>query len=187
MAKQYFPGHNGKCWQPCVYRSSGGAIIAAAQEGTFTPAAQAGGFDSFSFVMFADPVVRFQVNAKRLTAKVHAAALAELEAKVAEFVANQAAQVAPAELDPMRPALVSVVGVAGLEALIPIDEAAATLEARGFYSDGHSKQGGQLREELQRRQQFKGLCGPMWGGMDAASGLPIVRYETWAVYERLSA
>jgi hypothetical protein len=45
--------------------------------------------------------------------------------------------------------------------------------------------GRHLREELRGEPVFEGLCGPMWGGING--GLPVVRYETWAVYERMSA
>jgi hypothetical protein len=42
------------------------------------------------------------------------------------------------------------------------------------------------REELQNEPTYKELCGPMWGGIDAASGKPIMRYEDWTAYEIMS-
>lgn len=42
-----------------------------------------------------------------------------------------------------------------------------------------------LREELRGHPKFRELCGPMWGG--EKDGEPVIRYESWPAYERLSA
>lgn len=42
-----------------------------------------------------------------------------------------------------------------------------------------------LREELRGQRQIDGFAGPMWGGHDD-DGQPIIRFEDWAAYERLS-
>lgn len=40
------------------------------------------------------------------------------------------------------------------------------------------------RRELQGMPYLKGLCGPMWDGME--NGRPVIRYESTAVYDALS-
>jgi hypothetical protein len=42
-----------------------------------------------------------------------------------------------------------------------------------------------LRECLQGQPTIKGLCGPMYDG--EINGQPVIRYETWAAYNVLSA
>jgi len=42
-----------------------------------------------------------------------------------------------------------------------------------------------LREFLRGQPTIKGLCGPMYDG--EINGQPVIRYETWAVYNALSA
>jgi len=54
------------------------------------------------------------------------------------------------------------------------------LEIRGFEFTGFT-QSKALRAELQNQPVFKGLAGPMWGGME--DGQPVVRYEAWAVFD----
>ncbi len=45
--------------------------------------------------------------------------------------------------------------------------------------------GKHLRPELQGMPELEGFCGPMWGGFDEA-GTPVIRYEDWPSYDRLS-
>jgi hypothetical protein len=44
--------------------------------------------------------------------------------------------------------------------------------------------GSHLRECLQGQPKIKGLCGPMYDGEHM--GYPVVRYESWAVYDMMS-
>lgn len=64
------------------------------------------------------------------------------------------------------------------------DQLFPALEARGFPHRGFNKSRA-LRGELQGRPEFDNLCGPMWGGV-SPDGLPVVRYEAWAVNAALS-
>jgi hypothetical protein len=59
------------------------------------------------------------------------------------------------------------------------DNVYPAMEVRGFAYAGDNANPRQ-RQELQHAPLFAGLCGPMWDG-DA------IRYETRAVYDRLSA
>jgi hypothetical protein len=42
-----------------------------------------------------------------------------------------------------------------------------------------------LKPELQGQPKFKKLAGPMYGGEE--DGVPVIRYESWEAYERMSA
>ena len=44
--------------------------------------------------------------------------------------------------------------------------------------------GSYLRECLQGQPKIKGLCGPMYDG--EINGRPVIRYETWSVYDMMS-
>ena len=55
----------------------------------------------------------------------------------------------------------------------------AGFEVTGYNHNSHN------RIELQGHPIIKGFAGPMWGGMK--DGQPVIRYEDWAAYERLSA
>jgi hypothetical protein len=57
----------------------------------------------------------------------------------------------------------------------------AAMEIRGYPVEGWTRVGGPLREELRNQPQFKGLCGPMWGGDETP-----LRYESWAAYDVMS-
>lgn len=46
------------------------------------------------------------------------------------------------------------------------------------------EQSSYLRECLQGQPKIKGLCGPMYDGEHM--GYPVVRYESWAVYDMMS-
>lgn len=61
----------------------------------------------------------------------------------------------------------------------------AAFEIRGYVITGRSHADGPLRPELRDKPQLEGYCGPMWGGL-TPQGAPILRYETWAAYDRLS-
>lgn len=65
----------------------------------------------------------------------------------------------------------------------------AAMEVRGYKVEGMQAQykgGTQLREQLVGQPKFSGVAGPMWGGI-GPDGEPIIRYENWPAYERLSA
>lgn len=79
----------GYCWAISVYRGNRG-IVACAQEGKFK-AAENGGFESFSFMLFEDRNVSVTLPAKRLTDKVAREGRA---AMVAKLIADEMA-VAP--------------------------------------------------------------------------------------------
>jgi hypothetical protein len=187
------PGHH---WSLLVYRTGRGQIIATAQEGTASVVAGLG-CTSFSFAMFSDRREQIVLaGVKRLTEKAIREGLAKMHAHLREkgLLEGAAAPAEPAPLDPMRPALVRLVGklkdgpVACPIDDMPIADAVAALPALGYALDKADEPGGRvLRDELKHRPTFKGLAGPMWGGVDKATGLPIIRYETWAAYERLSA
>jgi hypothetical protein len=59
------------------------------------------------------------------------------------------------------------------------DEFIEAMEDRGFEHMGYSRTGGRLRPELQGQPKFRELAGPMYDGGR-------VRYETWALNERLN-
>lgn len=61
----------------------------------------------------------------------------------------------------------------------------AAFRERGFELTG-IENGTHLRQELRGEPRFEGLCGPMWGGVDA-SGDAVIRYEDWESYELLSS
>ncbi len=44
--------------------------------------------------------------------------------------------------------------------------------------------GSHLRECLRGQPKIKGLCGPMYDG--EINGRPVIRYETWSVYDAMS-
>ena len=81
----------------------------------------------------------------------------------------------------------SVEGVMGgmVPVEVAIEDLVAAAGARGFNVTGFKAQAPagriQYREEMVGQPEFKGLCGPMYGGPG------IVRYEDWKVYERMSA
>lgn len=116
---------------------------------------------------------------------------AELVAMIDDSVG---ALVAARKLDPEKAnpvpdpvidgALYEVVGLPGgaVHTFAP-GQVFPALEVRGFPHKGFSKSRA-LRQELQGRPEFTGLCGPMWGG-NAPDGRPIVRYETWPVYNAM--
>lgn len=67
----------------------------------------------------------------------------------------------------------------------PVDGIFAAMEIRGYAPTGEVKgeefaPGRKYREEMIGQPVFDGLCGPMYGGDG------VVRYESWAVYDRLS-
>jgi hypothetical protein len=64
------------------------------------------------------------------------------------------------------------------------DEVVAAFKARGFTLNGPNNNQSH-RTELRGQPKFNGLCGPMWGGVDA-TGDGVVRYEDWESYEFLS-
>lgn len=43
-----------------------------------------------------------------------------------------------------------------------------------------------VRAELQGQPYLSAYCGPMWGGVDATTGRPIVRYENQNANDHLS-
>lgn len=68
----------------------------------------------------------------------------------------------------------------------PVDDIYAAMEIRGYMPTGelHGAEfspGKKYREEMIGQPVFKNLCGPMYGGDG------VVRYESWAVYNLLSA
>lgn len=63
------------------------------------------------------------------------------------------------------------------------DQLVAAMEVRGMTYD-KIETGRQLREELQGQPRFNGVAGPMWGGEE--EGQPVIRYEDWKAYDRLS-
>jgi hypothetical protein len=50
------------------------------------------------------------------------------------------------------------------------------MSARGFEFNGANANSRQ-RAELQGQPKFKGVCGPMYDGIDTATGEAIIRYE----------
>ncbi len=61
------------------------------------------------------------------------------------------------------------------------------VEAAGFELEPPAQyEASILRQELRGQKQIKNLCGPMWGGYCRFSGEPILRFEDWPSYERLS-
>jgi hypothetical protein len=60
----------------------------------------------------------------------------------------------------------------------------AAAELRGWTYTGPCTRPS-LREELQGQPVFAELCGPMWGGI--RDGVAVIRYESAAAYDRLSA
>ena len=76
----------------------------------------------------------------------------------------------------------------GFHALIKGDneeELVKSVEGFGFLHTKRSRSFGPCRIELRDKPEFDGLCGPMWGGR-AEDDTPILRYETWAVYNAYS-
>ena len=172
--EKFIEGKGGKHWSPTVIRS-GGKLIATASEGDLK---NERGFVSFSYEMFGARRVEIPLAAKRLTEKVRAEAYAMLEAEIAKVPALEA----PREGENPEPAQYQVVG-AGPIGLLNRNE----LEAAHGAPAGLSNWQGVLRSELKGRPRFNHLCGPMWGGVDQHTGLPIVRYETAEANAALSA
>lgn len=185
----YLPGKNGKTWHLGTSKDRAGRVIGIAVEGELT---RGNGMTSFSYVMFEARRVEVVTAHKRATAKAETEAMAAL--KIAVQAKIDEPEAAPVTLDPMRPAIVRLVAGGGEAPVccpiddLPLADAVAALPALGYALEKNDEPGHrQLREDLQHRPTFAGLCGPMWGGTDEATGLPILRYETWAAYERLSA
>lgn len=75
-----------------------------------------------------------------------------------------------------------------------VDDAMAGLEIRGYKFTGLSRNYADVlasnpraavaRKELWDQPKFDGLAGPMWGGEE--NGEPILRYEDWKAYDKLS-
>ena len=68
----------------------------------------------------------------------------------------------------------------------PVDGVFAAMEIRGYKPTGEFQRaefaaGKKYREEMIGQPIFDNLCGPMFGGDG------VVRYESWAVYDRLSS
>lgn len=65
------------------------------------------------------------------------------------------------------------------------DDFIAALEIRGHdWVDVNNNE--RHREELREQPVFRGLLGPMYGGIDPKTGATIIRYETQEIYDLLS-
>ena len=73
-------------------------------------------------------------------------------------------------------------GVPIVETFNP-DNLVPAMEVRGYAFTGSNKGRGQ-RAELQGQPRFRGVAGPMWEGLK--DGVPVIRYETQAIYQALS-
>lgn len=171
----FIEGKGGKTWSACVIRTRRG-LLAVAVEGDLE---RGNGFTSFSHDVFGARRVEIPLEAKRQTAKVEAAAFAALEIEVAKAPPLVAPHQEGENAEPAR------YMVAGAGEPVLMDR--AEIEAAHGAPAGLTNWNGVLRDELKGRPHFAGLLGPMWGGIDRESGLPIVRYETPAAYDQLSA